>query len=1014
MFDAPHALRRFRVANAAPRMAIVHGKDVEGEVGDFHRQCHCLIIRPANDVDSEPDIKLELPGSKEFSNALEAMGISADRIEQLARESGRSPTVLRRRLATVPAIRIPAWAEDANAARRLIPAALVGAWRQSSASDCEVLRRLAQTDDDSDVENAVVEFLALPDPPLWSAGEYRGVVSRIDALFGVAKFVTAKHLETLFSVAECVLSESDPALDLPEEERWAASLHNKVRSHSPALRQGILESLVLLSVHGATRLRNRGSIDLQQRVSSLISRLLTPFTLDKLLSHLDDLPDYAEAAPDTFLRLIEADLQEAEPVVFGLLKPADSSPFGRCLRTSLLWALERLGWTHLERVSAILARLSLIPINDNYANTPISSLEGLYRCWLPQTAAPLEERLQSLQALTERFPDVGWQVCMAQLNAAPKIAFPSTRPGWRDDSSGAGDEVTTAEIHEVRWKAFKLVLAWPNHDRATLGDLVELLVDLPDDRHAEIWDLIDDWVDAGVDDRSKAALRERIRRSALTRRGLKGNSLDRAGATYDRLEPRDAVVRHSWLFANYWIEPSSDEIDEDDCDYDLHAEKVQELRSSAVGEIWLEHGFDGITAILTDCGAPAAVGDALASQIAESSGRVEFLRQCLSVSSNREADMNICIRGFLESIDDGARGKLLTKAARGLDTDRIARLHRCAPFRQHTWRLLERYGHEVLDRYWTEVMPDWGRYSDAELFESVDRLLEAKRPRAAFFLAHLNRSRIDTPRLKRLLLDIATVDGEPSDRYLPKSYDVSEAIHELDGRNDVDRDEMVGLEFMYMQTLDHSKHGIPNLERWVSESPIGFVQILAMLYKRDDGGEDPPEWSRPDMANGAALASSAYRLLHRISRIPGSSECGEIDEAKLSRWIAEARRLCAEHGRAEAGDQSIGQILARGPADEDGIRPCIPVSEAMEKIASQDIASGFSIGLHNARGIFSRAIDEGGMQERELAERYRGWARRRSSNYPYVGSILEGIAASYDRQALGQDEEAEIRRRLER
>lgn len=376
--------------------------------------------------------------------------------------------------------------------------------------------------------------------------------------------------------------------------------------------------------------------------------------------------------------------------------------------------------------------------------------------------------------------------------------------------------------------------------------------------------------------------------------------------------------------------------------------------------------------------------------------------------------MDSCIRGFLGSLEDIARGKLLAKAAQRVDSDKIARLYRCAPFRQRTWRLLEPYDREVRDRYWKEVMPDWNRYTEAEVYESVDHLLDAKRPRAAFFVAHLDWSKIDTPRLKRLLLEICTVEGEPDDQYLPQSYDVSEAIHELDRRNDVNPDEMVRFEFMYMQILDHSKHGIPNLERWVSESPIGFVQILALLFKRDDEGEDPPEWNRADAANGAALASSAYRILHRISRIPGADDSGEIDESELSRWIAEARRLCAEHGRADVGDQYIGQLLARGPSDEDGVRPCLAVSEAMERVASQEIASGFIIGMRNARGVVTRAIGEGGNQERALAERYRGWAGRRSSDYPYVGSILEGIAARYDRQALTQDDEAEIRSRLGR
>ena len=567
-------------------------------------------------------------------------------------------------------------------------------------------------------------------------------------------------------------------------------------------------------------------------------------------------------------------------------------------------------------------------------------------------------------------------------------------------------------------KALDLVLHWKDHDQRTLGDLLEVLHDLPGEHKGKIWDLIDAWADEETDDKAKARLRERIRRSALTRRGrqrgVRGEALDRARRAYDRLEPGDPVVRHSWLFVNFWVEPSADEIEEEDLDHEKWAETIRGLRSSAIKKIWSERGIEGVAAILADCAVPGVVGEALEISIADADARVAFLRQYLSVSADPERNMDLCIHGFLGSIEDVARGTLLATVARGDDTDRIVRLFRCAPFRQHTWRLLDRYDREVRDRYWQEVMPDWNRYTEAELFELVDRLLDAKRPHAAFFVAHLDRSKIDTPRLKRLLLDIGTVDAEHDDHYLPKSYQISEAMCELDGRGDVAQDEMVRLEFMYIQILDHSKYGIPNIEQWVSESPIGFVQILALMFKRDDGGHDPPEWQGADADNRAALASAAYRLLERISRVPGTRDSGDIDEEELSRWIAEAQRLCAKYGRARVGDKYIGQILARGPADDHGVRPCLAVSEAMEVIASQDIASGFVMGIFNARGVFSRAIGKGGEQERELADRYRGWARQRSASYPYVGSILESIAADYDRQAARQDDEAEIERRLGR
>ena len=1018
VIDTPEAMQRIRVGNAAPRVAVVHDAKVEREIGDLHRRCHCAIVRLGNDVYAEPDIRLGLSGSNEFSAALKSMGLSEDKIQMLARESGRSPTVLRRRLSNIPAVRTPAWARDTEKARKLVPTALVGAWHRASSADREVVRLLARANEDYDVEAGVTALLALEDSPLWSAGEYRGVVSRIDALFGIREFVTGPDLDNFFFVAECVLSETDPALELPEDERWRASIHGKVRDHSAALREGIREMLVLLSIHGNTLFRSGLGVDLETRISSFIHRLLTPLTIDKLLSHQDDLPDYAEAAPATFLTLIEADLQEPEPAVFGLLKPADSGPFGRCLRTGLLWALECLAWIHLDRVSLILARMSTIAIDDNWANKPIGSLESLYRSWLPQTAASPAERMQSLETLVGRFRDVGWQVCIAQLSTGPQFAMPNYRPRWRDDASGAGQGVTLEQSNEFARDSLALVLAWPNPDQRKLGALVELLHGLPAEDQIQIWDLIDTWTDAEADDKAKAWLRERIRRCAFTRRGrrhgVQGEARKRARAAYDRLEPRSPVVRHSWLFANSWIDPSVAEETAEKFDHEKHAEKIREHRSTAMREIWAESGFEGVIALLADCGAPIVVGEMLEPCIAGGSERIEFVNRCLSVTDRLHETAEWCVRGFLWSVDDEERDTLLAAVANGADTERTARLYRCAPCRQHTWRLLGRYDRQTQDRYWEVVQPEWNRYQDAELVEMIGRLLNSGRPHAAFHVAHLDWSRVETSQLKRLLFDMASADPEPEEHYRPEAYQISEALSELDGRSSVSREEMVRLEFTYILALDHSKHGIPNLERSISESPLAFVQVLALLFRRDDGRQDPTDWHTEDTEKRAALGSAAYRLLGRISRVPGAGDGDDIDAGKLSQRVIETRRLCAEYGRARIGDQYMGQILSRAQADEDGVEPCTPVCEAMERVGSQDIASGFTIGTFNARGVVARTIGEGGGQERELAEKYRSWARQRAPHYPFVGGILEGIADDYDRQAIREDADAQIEQRLGR
>ena len=144
-------------------------------------------------------------------------------------------------------------------------------------------------------------MLPCDDSPVWSVGQYRGVASKIDALFAINKIVTEKDLNEFLWLAEYVLSESDPALELPEDERWAAGLYYKVRDHSAALRTSVCETLVILAIHGNNLFWDRLGVNLEVCVSSLIRRLLAPLTLEKLLTQNDDLPRCAEAAPDAFL-----------------------------------------------------------------------------------------------------------------------------------------------------------------------------------------------------------------------------------------------------------------------------------------------------------------------------------------------------------------------------------------------------------------------------------------------------------------------------------------------------------------------------------------------------------------------------------------------------------------------------------------------------------------------------------------------------------------------------------------
>lgn len=1015
IFTSPATLRTL-VASSVPFIPIVYSEVVERELADAHRRRHCIVFRPRNAVDREAHIALDLLDYEAFEKALTTMGIKEGDVDRLSRESGRSPTILRRRLSQNAAIRTPEWANNDDTAKILVPMALIGAWHAEPEADREIVSYVAGRKYETTIEDDVARLLCYDDSPVWSAGHYRGVASKIDALFAIARMVTSADLDRFFEAAEYVLSESDPALELPEEDRWAAALYGKKRDHSGALRKGICETLVILSVHGNNLFQSRLGINIEDRVAVLIRKLLTPLTLEKLLSHDRELPHYAEAAPNEFLNIIEKDLQCEAPIISGLLKPVDRGSFlASPSRTGLLWALECLAWKpqNLSRVSAILAQLSRQKIDDNWVNKPDASLQAIFRSWMPQTAASVEQRVKTLEMLTKRFPDVGWEICIEEIKPGPRSGRNSYRPRWRSDASGAGQVVTHKERYDFIRKAIEFLIAWPSHYEKTLGDLVESLQVMSEEDETKVWDLIDKW-SRNAGEPAKAALRERIRRFAFTRHGRHRNlgeaTRDRAREAYDRLRPDDPVIRYGWLFADQWVQESIDEIEDENSEHRKRDERIDMLRREAMTEIWIERGFEGIRELLAGSGAAGTVGRYVASCVTGVKPRVDFIRSCLSIEGDLRSKAEWCLQGFLWAVGDDSRAQVIQDAAEGVSTEECTRLFVCAPFQASTWRLLDDLGEEIRAGYWKNVFPSWGRHTPAELTELIDRLLEAQRPRAAFNAVHMDFKDIETSRLKRLLRDIVTVNAEPAGDFKLDRYYISDALDSLNGRAGVTCDEMGELEFLLINALDDSKHGIPNLESQIAQSPALFVQAVGFAYKRSDEGEDPKEWRIENPEQRAAIALSAYNLLKQIRKIPGTNENGRIDATALAAWLAEVRRLCREYGRAVIGDHCLGQLLAKAPEDENGIWPCKAVCEAMEEIASQEIGRGFYIGARNSRGVHWRG--EGGEQERELAAKYRAWAERLHFDYPYVGGVLEDIAASYEHEAGWQDSEAQISKRL--
>lgn len=987
---------------------IVAGKEAERELAALYRRRPCIVVRPRNAVEA-PDVSLGLLRQDTFQTALLAMGLARDEIDRLARRSGRSLTVLRRRLSNVGAIREPSWAEEAEVARKLVPMVLVGAWHTASKADQEVLGVLADKPF-RQIEEDVAALLGSDDCPVWSVDQHRGVVSKFDGLFAIGRHMTSVDLRRFLTVAESVLSEADPAVELPRNQRWLANLHGKVRNHSKALRTGVGETLVLLAVHGNDLFRRRLGIDMEGEVAALVRRLLrpggdeAPLTVNALESYDQDLPMLAEAAPDEFLSILEEDLDRSESAVRELLKPIEVTIFNRPPGVGLLWALECLAWNprHLARVVLVLASLSTSTTASQGVHGPLRSLEFILRSWMPQTAATLEQRVQALRILCDRVPEVGWHVCMKQLFTGLRDPSGNRRPRWRGDASGAGQRVSAGESWEFIRAALDHALDWPaDHDASKLGDLVDNLGVMPGPDRARVWSLVEDWLAGQPALLEQSDFRERLRRFAFATRGplakVDTEVREPARRMYERLQPTGVVARHAWLFARYWIEEWPEDTGETS-DWERQETRIEERRTEAMREILESAGLSGVLGLLPGSEASDQVGLHVARCTPCRSDRVETLRASLMGDLPAELDMEAdklgeFVRGFLFGVREDARELLLSRVAETLPQDRVNLLFRWAPFEERTWRAVSKHGVESARAYWRDVRPHRGReFTEDERTQLLDHLLAVERPRAAFFAVSRRPDSVETSRLSDLLTRIASGGGEEDSDLEIGAYYLERAVRSLNGRAGVSRNEMAYLELAFFDALRFGDYDIPNLQSSLAESPRDFVRLVSVIHERRDGRDDAEGWPVSDSRRLSSVGPSAYAVLSRMTWIPGTHG-KEIHLEELRGWVDQVRLLGREHGREESTDFWIGKLLSKSPSGGDDLWPCRPVCKIMQTIRSKWLMDGFESGAIEGRGVAVRF--PGDTEESELADRYGRWSAGLIIEFPFVGRVLERIRAFY-------------------
>jgi hypothetical protein len=229
-------------------------------------------------------------------------------------------------------------------------------------------------------------------------------------------------------------------------------------------------------------------------------------------------------------------------------------------------------------------------------------------------------------------------------------------------------------------------------------------------------------------------------------------------------------------------------------------------------------------------------------------------------------------------------------------------------------------------------------------------------------------------------------------------YYVEHLFEELRKRPDVAREDLARMEFAYLPFFHRRKQPL-TLHGMLVESPEFFVSTICTVFRPASG--EAPILSEQEQK----MATAAYELLNGLNVLPGQVD-DRVDFATLQAWSDEVRQRATQADRSAITDARIGHLLAHAPVDpDDQAWPHRAVRQLVEELSSDKVEQAIRIERLNMRGVYSKAIGEGGQQERALADQAKGWARA-MPEFPRTANMLSAIAEMWFREGEAADARA--------
>lgn len=875
---------------------------------------------------------------------------------------------------------------------------LIGEFDSANSNDKKIVSELLRCDEDSlldvvqEINSTDDQVLELRDTT-WKVLDIKSTVEQL------SKCIYDNHIDVFADIYLRILSEINPALDLPIDERYMANIYKKSRAYSATIRTGVANGMAMLA-NNQDILRKCSANKIANTANNTVYRLLSDNQNSKLwMSITDNASLVAQASPVQFLSRLESTLKikNDNPIATGIKESSGDSFFQPDYMTGLYWALADLSWDkkYFSRASLVLAKIATLEIDQT--ENKKRSLDTILHTilpWQPKTLAPLEVQHGVVEKIVNEHKAVGRELLKGLLPNMTQTTMERKLPEWLDITNTL-QPVTQQEL----WKESSY---YSNLYIDTTESLQEIVDAINSVNH-----LTDDTLPSFTNQLNKRLqnMTDKDRQVVWEVLLKKINNLDRRSKDEDErvkilkkiasdIEPEDDLCKSIYLFSNY---------DHDLIGYNDWEKGKKELeekqRESLLKILNSDNAIRQLNELINQAKMPYTIGSSLGSINYPSIENMLLPKFLNENKAEKEFISNfIYTRYFYYKGDINWVNKLDFAS---WNNEQKILLLLALPFSQSTWDLLDAQQNKDLTKgYWDRVDNFRHTIDDKYSEAAVRNLLKAKRPLAAIeYTASVIimgdssiKQQIDPELcLKALMASLNTTENISGTNNL--QYEIGRVFKYLYDNIDYTRTNLWEAEWGCISLF--GKHGIGQpraLIYRIANDADFFCDLIKTAYKSE----------LPDVKQQEIDDAIQYRLLKILSFndfmvMPGIDQYGTFREDDFITWIYKVEEICKMSGHLGIAQSVIGGYLINSPEDKSGLWINKTVARILDRNDSVSMRSGYNMGIHNARGM--HVVDETGEAEASLRDKWRNRANEiESLGFINLATSLRELAETYERE----------------